>query len=189
MPLADAARASSSVFLDVASLVLLSIQQPWYGMPRQFADVRDKGAASIYLFGAKRAGYEYVKANADTLRHAAIAAHEANDLDSLILTYLDIPNVGLAKASFLAQMTIADGACLDVHNQRRIGLNPRVAIMGKTLTLPFKLKKVSLYNSAWRSYGTSAYWWNIWCDALVHSPYNRFETGSDVSKMHLLPLT
>ena len=189
VPLSEAARQSSATFLDVASLVLLSIQQPWYGMPKQFADVRAKGDASVYLFGHKRAGYAYVRDNVETLRHAAIEAHASGDLESLILRYLDVPCLGLAKASFLAQMTIGDGACLDVHNLRRLGLPVSAMRMPKTLKPTSVAKRVQVYNDAWRSEGDSAHWWDTWCDAPVANPYNKFNNGFEVSAMHTLPLT
>ena len=188
-PLSEAARQSSAVFLDVVTLALLSIQQPWYGMPKQFADVRAKGDASVYLFGHKRAGYQYARDNVETLRHAAIEAHASGDLESLLYRYLDIPCLGLAKASFVAQMTIGDGACLDVHNLRRLGLGPSAMRLPKKLKPESIAKRVHAYNAAWRSEGDSAHWWDTWCDALVSNPYNRFENGFEVSAMHTLPLT
>jgi hypothetical protein len=188
VPLSEAARQSDSVTLDVFTLVLLSIQQPWYGMPRQFADVRAKGDESVYLFGHKRAGYQYVSAHVAELRDAAKRAHDTGDLDSLILRYLDVPSLGLAKASFAAQMTMADGACLDVHNLRRLGLGPSAMRLSKKLKPDSIARKVQEYNEAWRKVGDSAHWWDSWCDALVFNSYNKFENGFEVSAMHTLPL-
>lgn len=191
LPVAEAARRDARVLQDVATLVLLSIQQPWQGMPAQFAHVRAHGAESVYLFGAKRLGYAYVGAYSESLRQAAIEAHAENDLDALIMRYLDVPNLGLAKASFLAQMTMGDGACLDVHNLRHLGLSETAMRLSKKLTDKSKLAKVSAYNSAWRPAGDSAHWWDSWCDYLATRTGrygNRFNTGFEVSAVHTLPI-
>lgn len=191
LPLADAARRDARVLAEVATLVMLSIQQPWQGMPAQFAHVREHGRSSIYLFGAKRVGYDYVQTYAEELRQAAIAAHAERDLDALIMRYLDVPMLGLAKASFLAQMTIGDGACLDVHNLRQLGLSENAMRLSKKLTDATKAAKISTYNAAWRNTGNSAYWWDSWCDyvATRTGRYgNRFTTGHEVSEVHTLPL-
>jgi hypothetical protein len=190
VPLACEARHSDKVFLDVASLVLLSIQQPWYGMPRQFADVRRTGRDSVYLFGAKRAGFDYVAEHVADLRIAAQIAYDRRDLDGLVMRFLDVPCLGLAKASFLAQMTMADGACLDVHNLRSIGLDASAMRLAKGATVATKARKVSTYNSAWQSKGDSAFWWDSWCEGLLtRSAYHRFTNAAEVSAMHLLPLS
>jgi hypothetical protein len=190
IPLACEARHSDKVFLEVATLVLLSIQQPWYGMPRQFADVRNNGRDSVYLFGAKRAGFDYVAEHARALRIDAQIAYDKKDLDALVMRFLDVPCLGLAKASFLAQMTMADGACLDVHNLRSLGLDATALRLSKTLTIASKARKVSTYNSAWQSKGDSAFWWDSWCEGLLtRSAYHRFANAAEVSAMHLLPLS
>lgn len=192
LPVAEAARRDTKVLQDVGTLVLLSIQQPWQGMPAQFAHVRSHGVDSVYLFGAKKAGYTYLSTYGEELRQAAIRAHAENDLDGLIMRYLQVPNLGLAKASFLAQMTIGDGACLDTHNLRHLGLNESAMRLSKTLKEPSKLSRVSAYNAAWRPVGDSEHWWNSWCDYLATRTGrygNRFDTGHEVSEVHTLPLT
>ena len=190
LEIAGEARHSDRVFLDVATLVLLSIQQPWYGMPRQFADVRRTGRDSVYLFGAKRAGFDYVSEHVGDLRIAAQIAYDRNDLDGLIMRFLDVPCLGLAKASFLAQMTMANGACLDVHNLRSLGLDASATRLAKGATVATKARKVSTYNSAWQAVGDSAYWWDSWCEALLtRSAYHRFNSAAEVSAMHRLPLS
>ncbi len=170
-------------------MVLLSIQQPWQGVPAQFAHVRAQGRDSVYLFGAKRAGYDYAVEHARELRIAAQIAYDKSDLDALLMRYLQIPCLGLVKASFLAQLTIADGACLDLHNSRRLGLTPNDVKLPKALRDASKLAKISAYNATWRAHGDSAYWWDTWCDAMVGTTYNkRIATGAQASAIHRLPI-
>lgn len=189
LDVAGAARHSDKVFLDTVTMVLLSIQQPWQGVPAQFAHVRAHGRDSVYLFGAKRNGYDYVAEHVTALRIAAQIAYDKSDLDTLVMEYLNIPCLGLVKASFLAQLTIADGACLDLHNARRLGLTPRDMILPKTLSTKAKLARLSTYNSTWQAHGNSAYWWDTWCDNMVGTTYNkRIASGAQASAIHRLPI-
>jgi len=189
LDVAGAARHSDKVFADTVTMVLLSIQQPWQGVPAQFAHVRTHGRDSVYLFGAKRAGFDYAQEHASDLRIAAQIAYDKSDLDGLVMRYLSIPCLGLIKASFLAQLTIADGACIDLHNARRLGLTPNDLKLPKTLTDKSKLAKLSAYNATWRAHGNSEYWWNTWCDNMVGTSYNRrLATGAQASAIHRLPI-
>ncbi len=183
------ARRHNRTFVETGAMVLLSIQQPWQGMPAQFAHVREHGRDSVYLFGAKRKGFDYLTEHAQELREYAVKCFYEHDLDALVMRYLDIPCLGLAKASFLAQLTINQGACLDIHNLRRLGLAPSDVLLPKTLTNKTKAKKVSAYNSAWQAVGDSAYWWNSWCDNMVGTSYNkRLTSGAQVSALHRMPI-
>jgi hypothetical protein len=189
LEVASAARHSDKVFLDTVTMVLLSIQQPWQGVPAQFAHVRAHGRDSVYLFGSKRNGFDYAAEHVSDLRIAAQIAYDKADLDGLIMTYLSIPGLGLVKASFLAQLTIADGACIDLHNARRLGLTPNDLKMPKTLRDPAKLARISSYNATWQQHGNSEYWWNTWCDNMVGTSYNkRLATGAQASAIHRLPI-
>lgn len=189
IPVATEARHNDRVFIDTATMVLLSIQQPWQGVPAQFAHVRQHGRDSVYLFGAKRNGFDYVTEFATDLRIAAQIAYDKADLDGLVMRYLDIPGLGLVKASFLAQLTIADGACIDLHNARRLGLTPNDLKLPKALSAKSKLARLSAYNATWREHGTSEYWWNTWCENMVGTTYNkRLATAEQASAIHRLPI-
>jgi hypothetical protein len=177
----EAARDDRWVFLRTILMVLLSIRQPWLRVPIQFQDVVDKGISSPALFGFKRDGYSYAIANMNHL-HGAVKKYEG-DLDSLLVEFMKIPGLGLAKASFLAQLTVNDGACLDGHNLRRIGKSPSFTRLDKNAK---NVKdKIVAYNEAWREHGDSAYWWNTWCD-FMGERYHK--TGEEISLMHRLPV-
>lgn len=188
LPVARAALDSDQVFINCATFIFLSIKQPLWGLPNQYKDVQEKGVNSVHLFGAKRGGFEYVNQNVSALRKAANIAHASGDLDALIMAFLQVPCLGLAKASFLAQMTTGQGACLDIHNLRLLGLGPAALTLNKKLPPISQLKKVRAYNSIWQAQGDSAHWWNTWCNNLAASPRNRFTTGEQVSQIHRLPL-
>ena len=64
---------SSNVGLErTFRLVFLSIRQPFHSMAKQMQDVDDNGLQSPYLFGWKRSGLAFVRANASTLRLSLI---------------------------------------------------------------------------------------------------------------------
>ncbi|XAI96027.1 hypothetical protein [Microcystis phage Mwe-JY26] len=187
--IARASRESVDVFFWVAVFVILTIRQPFYLMPAQMADVKANGAASRFLFGWKRQAFRALAERKAELQAAAIATHEGRmSLDSLILLYLSIPGLGIVKASFLAQMTAADGACLDTHNLRALGLDESAFKTPKTLKVETIAQRIIAYNAVWRAIGDSAHWWNGWCDFVATLYPDRYKDGAAVSRLHRLPL-
>lgn len=176
-----AARQDQWVFLRTILMVLLSIRQPWLRVPIQFEDVMIHGSGSDALFGFKRTGYNYALANMKEL-HGAVKNYD-DDLDNLLLQFLQIPGLGLAKASFLAQLTVNDGACLDTHNLRRMGKEDSFIRLDKNAKNV--KERIVAYNAAWREYGDSAYWWDSWCDFMAAKYHT---TGEEISAMHRLPV-
>ena len=65
--IADYAVMSPKNMARVFDMVSLSIQQPWYNVGNMLEDVDNNGHESKYLFGAKRPGFEYVRANKQEL--------------------------------------------------------------------------------------------------------------------------
>ena len=193
----ERAQASPDTFPGIAALVLLSIQQPFVQMPRQIADVAQDGAESQWLFGYKSAGFDFVRRNKRALWESARACHAGKiSLDDLILDYLAIPNMGIVKASFLAQMTVGQGACLDTLNLRTMGLSETAFRTPKALKPVSIRKRIATYNAAWRAHGDSAYWWDSWCDLVGNRTHNvrgykigGFANGSEVSHVHRLAIT
>jgi thermostable 8-oxoguanine DNA glycosylase len=169
---------------------MLTIQQWLALVPRALDDVRQHGAESRFAWGNKRAGIAYILAEQHGL-HAKAQAYQRGgiSLESLILEYLAIPGLGIVKASFLCQLTVGDGACLDIHNLRAMGLNEAAFKTPKTLKVESILKRIRAYNGAWSAIGDSAYWWNSWCDsyaarAQAKSPV-KYSDGAAVSAAHL----
>lgn len=167
------AQKSPDYFPGIASLVLLSIQQPFYSIARQVDDVAKNDYAAKSLWGWKSNGLHYVRANKRELWDAARACYAGNrSLDDLILDYLAVPGLGIVKASFLAQMTVGDGACLDTLNLRTLGLSESAFKTPKTLQVKTIRQRIAAYNATWRSVGNSAYWWDAWCDLVAQRTHN-----------------
>lgn len=186
LALADAAQHDPGVVFRIIIMTLLSIRQPWYKVPEQFDDVFGRGRYSKYLFGFKRDGYDYAYEHFNDL-HGAVKNYDGN-LDQLIVKLMKVPGLGLAKASFVAQMTVGDGACLDSHNLRRLGLSESFTRLDKTAHESVICNKVENYNEAWRKEGDSAFWWNSWCEELAKRPHSGFTSADEVSAIHRLPL-
>lgn len=152
----------------VVAFVLLTIQQQFTWMPQQVKDVAQFGTKSRFMFGWKPDGLEFARQNKRRLWQAASAVwHKESSLDDLILEYLSIPGLGIVKASFLAQLTVADGACLDTVNIQRLGLAADAFKTPKSLKIGALKARLLTYNATWRAHGDSAYWWDTWCDTLA----------------------
>lgn len=172
-------------------LTLLSVKKPFYRMQADFANVQAVGLESPYLYGWKRRGARYLLDNAERFFDAANLARgkdDAESLESLLFTFLEMPGLGLAKASFLAQLTTGRGACLDSHNLAGLGFSEDEFKLDKKSLPRTILKHMRAYNAAWSQHGDSAFWWNQWCDHVAALYPNKFANGAEVSKNHLVAL-
>jgi hypothetical protein len=176
-----------------ALVALLSIQQQWRTVPRLFSRVQSEGRECPVLFGSKRRGYAYAVSHRASLWAACERYQGARDkrraLELLLIELLAIPGLGIVKASFLAQMLVNDGACLDMHNLDRLGLARSAFATPKGLQAETLLAKIRTYNAAWRVHGNSALWWNSWCEYYAAINPDLFFRASEVSKAHTVALT
>ncbi|MEQ9566059.1 MAG: hypothetical protein RLN85_09640, partial [Pseudomonadales bacterium] len=97
LDIAKSALSDLDTFKNVGTLVLLSIRQPFVTMPAQMADVWEHGRESRYLFGHKRAGYDFIQMHGKRLQRLAVQCKAESDLDSFILALLECPNLGIVK--------------------------------------------------------------------------------------------
>lgn len=172
-------------FFGCAVFTLATIQQSFFTVPLIMKKIREEGVESRFLFGAKRAGYEFASENRRMLLKEAQAFVKGQmGLESIILRFMEIPGLGLAKASFLVQLTCADGACLDRHNLRYLGLGDNFAKTPKELKPVSLLRRAEVYNKTWRKHGNSGFWWNSWCDHVATKYPKKFANGAEVSALH-----
>jgi hypothetical protein len=187
MPLMKAHALSSPEGLtDVIAFVLATIQQPLQSVKRQMADIRTTGAASKYLFGSKRGGYQYAVDHAAVLFAAVTKAVEVNDTIGAIDVLSNIPGLGIVKAAFVAQICGLEVACLDGQNLKRLGLGEAAFKLSKSVKPDTKRKKIAAYVSACADTGGARFWWNSWCDYVAGNKANRsLTTGDAVSAYHV----
>ena len=184
---------NSVYFPGIVAFVFASIQAPFNSIEDRLADIQENGVTSIWLYGYKRIGLQYVLNNAEDLWNASIACSDGSiGLDDLLMRYLEVPGLGIVKASFLAQLTTGQGACMDGINLHRFDLREDHFRHRSEWTPKTRLAKVRSYNAYWQSIGDSGYWWDTWCQFQAERVVNQagrtirpIGTTSDVSALHL----
>ena len=186
IPIVAFSQESAENWARVASFALLTIRQMFVTMPKQMSELDRDGSACRYLYGWKADSFAFIHAHKREMWDNARAFMAGRiDLDSLILAYLAIPGFGIVKASFLCQMTVGNGACLDSHNLDRMGLRLDSFNCAKSLTVQTVRLRIKAYNRVWSSQGDSAYWWDSWCNYVAIRRRNWFPAGgAQCSALH-----
>ena len=176
---------SSNVGLErTFRLVFLSIRQPFHTMQKQMQDVDENGMQSPYLFGWKRSGLAFVRANASTLRETLKAVPEGYGDAQALLDVATVPGLGLVKAGFVLQLVTGSAGCIDSHNMERFGLNANAFKYGASASDALKRKKALAYLDACWKAGGCASLWDGWCDYVAAQQPKHWTDGMEVSKMH-----
>ena len=181
--------ASPSGLFDVIEFTLCTIQMGLSTVKLQRRDIAANGAASAFLFGSKRDGWNYCRDNIASLWGEAMAIRERglSDVENVtdaVLLFMQVPGLGMVKASFVAQMLGFNVACLDTHNLRRLGLPMSAMKVSATLKPASMRRKVQAYVMLCQQDGAE-YWWNTWCDYVAGNRSNKLlDTGDVVSKFH-----
>jgi len=164
--------------------VIGTIQNALYKM-RPFMDgLAHDGADSIHM-SMKRKGYLYAIEHKHVLHEALKAAVKHNDPVGAIDVLTNVPNLGIVKAAFVAQLVGLDVACLDSHNLDRLGLDRAALRFAKTVKPETKRKKIQDYVHLTQVTGGTEYWWDTWCNYVAGNRGNKkLTTGDMVSKYH-----
>lgn len=184
----DYSRLSSDNLSDVILMVVLSIQQPWYGVGEQLKDVKRWGIGSKFIWGNKIKTYNFIMSRKDFIysQYLAVLNSSKSDDDkalSLMNVFLQIDGLGLAKAGFVCQLTAGLVGCLDVHNIRMYNIPKKDLSFSKSIkSKALKDKKISNYVSVCHDIGTENLW-DTWCSFLA-TKSKKFEDGFHVSKVH-----
>ena len=185
----DISDAKKSV-VPVVLFVLTTIQAGLSTCKGQIDDVNELGAQSRFLWGQKGNGLEYAKANDGFLYGKIKHIEQTYGLDSIdgcveaIELFLNVPNLGMVKAAFVAQMFGFNVACIDSHNLKRLGLNANAVKLGKVKPAT-RRAKIADYVKMTQIQG-SAFWWNSWCDYVAGNRANKsLDNGDIVSRYHV----
>ena len=166
------------------TFVLGTIQNALSNVGKFMDGVANDGADSIAMT-MKRNGYLYAVEHKHVLHEALKAAVKHNDPVGAIDVLTNVPNLGIVKAAFVAQLVGLDVACLDMHNLDRLGMSRSALKFDKGVKRETKLKKIQDYVALTQSTGGSEYWWNIWCNFVAGNRANKsLTTGDAVSAYH-----
>jgi len=186
----------TDAFVNTGLFVLLTIQAGLSTVKGSMAKVNYEGDDANCLWGKKGDGYTYLKDNADYLCGKMYDIADKKGYNSVeacadvVQLFMQVPNLGMVKASFLAQCLGFNVACIDSHNIKRLGLNPNVVKTPPATMKPATVrKKVEDYVVLTQKKG-SQYWWDTWCEYVAGNRANRaLDTGDVVSRFHVECIT
>ena len=186
----------TDAFVNTGLFVLLTIQAGLSTVKGSMAKVNFEGEDANCLWGKKGDGYTYLKDNADYLYGKMYDIADKKGYNSVeacadvVELFMQVPNLGMVKASFLAQCLGFNVACIDSHNIKRLGLNPNVVKTPPASMKPATVrKKVEAYVVLTQEKG-SQYWWDTWCEYVAGNRANRaLDTGDVVSRFHVECIT
>lgn len=180
---------NSDGLFDVIEFTLCTIQQPLHRVSLQREHIREHGSNSNFLFGSKRKGWIWASENKAYLYRVAkdiLNREPSVDRDAdLVQHFMQIPGLGVVKASFVAQMLGAEVACLDMHNLKRLGLPESYFKISAGLKPETLRKKVVDYIGYCAETGGSEYWWNTWCAHVAGRRGSPLKTAECVSEYHV----
>jgi len=198
------AQANAENLMDIILMIVLSIQQNWLGVGEQLTDVRIHGAESRFLWGkdqvpviSKAKTYAYLEDNKHRLYADVMMiidyddGHDINKAKKLMDVFLDVDGLGLAKAGFACQLVAGLVGCMDVHNIRRYGIDPKTLSLSrnpKTFKgIAANDRKIVDYIGMCHNYGTENLW-DTWCEFLS-TKSKRWIDADHVSEVHYTYLT
>ena len=190
------AQRSANNMADVTLMVVLSIQQNWLSVGDQLADVRQNKADSRFLWGNKGKTYAYLAANKHIMYAEAMTVINSSLCDgdkaeALMDIFLQVDGLGLPKAGFMCQLMAGLVGCMDSHNIKMYGIDPKsLSIAKKPKTqkgIDANKQKTRAYIDLCHAYGTEALW-NSWCE-LLSTKSKRWVDGNHVSEVHYTYLT
>jgi hypothetical protein len=191
------AQRSAYNLMLVVMMVSLSIQQNWLSIGVQLLDVVKNKSKSKFLWkDSKLHTYNYVMVHQHKIHAQVLAVLHGKSSDhdkamSLMKIFLRIPGLNTAKAGFCCQLIGGLVGCMDSHNIKMYGLNPKDFIVDKKLTsakgLANNVSKVEGYVKLCHEYGTENLW-NSWCSH-ISTTSKKWHDGNHVSEVHYSYLT
>ena len=176
--------------VQVGLVALCSIRMQWVGVGNQLAKINNGDLTP--LWGHKRKGFEYLKANKAVL-YRTVRDLRAGRISTraFIRQWLKVPGMGIVKAGFVAQMTCGKAGCLDMHNITRYGLDAKVLTVPKRVNVADQLvaidDTINHYLSLIELCGGTEYLWDEWC-RILDEKVGTFHGADDVSRRHYIYL-
>lgn len=188
--IAEHAAKSPEGLIDVVEFVLCTIQAGLSTVKAQRLDIAETGLSSRFLWGKKSEGLAYIQQNAEWLwlkLHHLKEKGPSNPevIADATLLLMQVPNLGMVKASFVLQCLGFNTACIDSHNLNRLGLKAYAVKVSPKLSPEKKRAKVIAYVELCQGQGAE-WWWDTWCEYVAGNILNRrLDTGDAVSAFHV----
>ena len=164
-------------------MVSLSIKQPWHSIGTQMEDLELREGECKYLWGNKKATYNWLfvdRLNLSRLYHEAM--QNRDDPELLMHVFLQVPGMGLAKAGFCCQLFAGSVGCIDTVNVGKFGIKPfTFSKKAKPATQRRKVLEYIEFCGARRSEAL----WNLWCRTIATTYPDKFKDYRDVSLKHV----
>lgn len=160
---------------QVVKFVLVSIQRQFY-----LVEPIMRGKEELKGTSLMHEGIDYAWNNRETI-HDTIFSDAP--VESILAFLTTIPGIGIPKAGFIVQLCLGIGGCLDTHNLRMYGLEPR---QFRTPTSYTRLvDKCKTYLFVCEQLGGSEQLWDKWCEFIADKYPQHFENADHVSLMHV----
>lgn len=126
-------------------------------------------------------GIEYAERNAQDLYDDLLdeCVSDAQCIERL----LQVPGLGMVKAGFVMQLVRGRVGCLDSHNIKMYGLNPRA--FASTTSITGLRERVRLYMQVCADLGGVEVLWDRWCDYVATLRPKVWSSGEAVSRAHV----
>ncbi len=175
------ARQNPDNFARVLKFVILTIRTRLFNIPADMETLESAQSAEELggvLYGWKVDSVAQIDTEKESLFEQAesIVYHaesERHAAENLLVLFLGIKGLGLAKAGFAAQLIYGISACLDSHNLERFGINPnhiRSSCYKKAKTHKTRVKNIARYCDYVEKCGGTESLWNSWCDYVFNRP-------------------
>lgn len=180
-------QASPANLARMLRFVLSTIQQQLETTPDIVASFEELGSNSIYAFGSKHGGLDYIAEYAEGLFVLATSAPTEQDLMRIFLT---VPGLGLVKAGFACQLFNGTVGCLDTHNIKLYDIPLKTLRFSKKTKQATQDKHINTYVDLCKAIGGPVELWAAWCDYVGQArPVNWQREGFSVSIFHTEILT
>lgn len=167
--------------IDTVAFVIATQNQCFYRVGQILGDWRAQGLEAMgWLNESQKRGIAYISRNTQDFLGPFFAGLSAEEQ---ILRLVEIPHIGIVKAGFIVQLAHGKIGCLDTHNLRANGLDPR-AFRVPTTTESLR-RKIDLYCQLCRDIGTCEQLWDGWCRLIAQRYPDKFESPDRVSTYHV----
>jgi hypothetical protein len=170
--------------------VQVTIQMNTEALDNIATDYKKNGIdIAVFNWGQKKKAVQHFDANMqyyfDSM-HSILASKKGDVPDRILQLFLEVPGLGLPKASFLAQLATGHKAfaCLDSNNLIWYDLDPKVVNYNKKLKSDeLKAEKRRQYFAVVKKLGGGEKLWNDWCIGVADKS-KKFKSGVEVSRKH-----